>query len=70
MEYLRSYYCPERQDYGVRYLRWDVPAAVAARIDTLYKIASFEDIRAGLTDAARWFEEIEKRASETELDTA
>lgn len=59
VEYLRSYHCPERQDYGVRYLEWDIPREDRIRLDTLYSVTSLDEILRGVEVAEEWFSEIE-----------
>lgn len=57
IELLRNQYCPERQDFLLRYLAWDLPSEIAEVIDELHKISSFADIERNLEEAERIFME-------------
>jgi len=55
---LRAEHCPERHDYGLRYLRDDLPADVAGRLEALVPGHSARSLRelSGLTFA--WIDEL------------
>ncbi|MEZ6242259.1 MAG: nucleotidyltransferase domain-containing protein [Phycisphaerales bacterium] len=52
VDVLRAVHCPDRFDFGMRYLREDLPAGVAAEIETLAYPSSPEAIP-GLIERAR-----------------
>lgn len=55
LEILRAKYSPSRQDFGARYLQWDLPQDKCKIIDELYAIASFEDLKINLDRAEKLF---------------
>ncbi|MFN5381598.1 MAG: hypothetical protein ACK5WS_03810 [Alphaproteobacteria bacterium] len=55
VELLRNKYCPERQDFLLRYLQWDLPEDIAYAIDALHRISSFADIEHNLEKAEKMF---------------
>jgi hypothetical protein len=65
VEMLRIVHCPERWDYGMRYLDRDLPEEVHARVRELAFVGSCEEIERGYVEAVAMFEEVVRRA-ETE----
>lgn len=57
VELLRMAHCPDRFDFGLRYLRDDLPPDVYARVCRLALPGSLEGIRACRDDAERLFNE-------------
>jgi predicted nucleotidyltransferase len=57
VELLRMRHCPDRFDFGVRYLDRDLPAALAAEIGELVLPRSLDDLEAKRARAERIFRE-------------
>lgn len=57
-ELLRMHYCPDRWDFGIRYLDRDLPSEVYQRVRDLVFIRDLEDLEAKLTTAGRWGESL------------
>lgn len=55
---LRIVHCPERYDFGLRYLERDLPADVYARVRELAYVGSCEDIARKSGDAMAMFDEV------------
>lgn len=56
VDMLRIIHCPVRYDFGLRYLREDLPAAECELIDRLCLLASLSDIASNVAEASRAFE--------------
>ena len=54
-EVLRMRYVPERWDYSTRYVRRDLPADVADRLDALWSTTDLADIAAARAAATAWY---------------
>jgi hypothetical protein len=54
---LRAQHCPERHDYGLRYLRDDLPADVAERLETLVPGESGRGLRELSAECFAWIDE-------------
>jgi predicted nucleotidyltransferase len=57
VEILRMRYCPDRYDYGLRYLDRDLPADVGAEIERLVFPPSVEEVEAYQARAQKLFDE-------------
>ncbi len=55
---LRAEHCPERHDYGLRYLRDDLPAEVAGRFEALVPGESGRSLRELSADCFGWIDEL------------
>ena len=55
---LRAEHCPERHDYGLRYLRDDLPAEVADRIEALVSGVSSRSLRELSGECFGWIDEL------------
>jgi len=55
LELLRARHCPIRQDFGVRYIHWDLPKEICEQVDVLYAVSNFEDLKTRLTQAQKLF---------------
>lgn len=55
---LRAEHCPERHDYGLRYLRDDLPAAVADRLEALVPGSSPRPLRELSDECFAWIDEL------------
>ncbi len=55
---LRARYCPERFDFGMRYLADDLPAQMHAKLMALVFVPSPADIEARSEAARRWIDEL------------
>lgn len=56
IDLLRIAYCPDRFDFGPRYLRADLPPEVARDVERLALVPDLETLRGHLRDAAALFE--------------
>lgn len=56
IDLLRIAYCPDRFDFGARYLKFDLPPQIAAEVERLSYVPDTEGLRQRLSDAARLFE--------------
>lgn len=56
-ELLRIRHDPHRHDYGVRYVKYDLPNDVAERISALFLVRDLDDLAAKHAEAVRWFDE-------------
>jgi hypothetical protein len=54
VEVLRARYCPLRQDYGMRYLRHDLPSEVVDELERLVLPASREELQAAISSVRTW----------------
>jgi len=54
VDVLRSRYCPDRWDYGLRYLERDLPAQVYARLAPLAFASDLDDLLAKAVEAESW----------------
>lgn len=54
---LRSRYCPDRWDYGLRYLYRDLPPEVHARLARLAFAVDLEDLKTKAAEAEQWLAE-------------
>lgn len=55
---LRAEHCPERHDYGLRYLREDLPAEVADRLEALVPGDSGRPLRELSAECFAWLDEL------------
>ena len=55
---LRAEHCPERHDYGLRYLRGDLPAEVADRLEALVPGHSTRPLRELSGECFTWIDEL------------
>lgn len=55
IELLRIVHCPDRFDYGLRYLQIDLPEQVYRRLEPLAFVGRPEDLRARHEAAGKWF---------------
>ena len=58
VEALRIVHDPWRHDFGVRYLRFDLPPDVAARVYALSFVRDLDDLLAKRDEAEAWFREV------------
>ena len=58
MRLLRAEHCPERHDYGLRYLRDDLPAEVADRLEALVPGHSTQSLRDLSGECFEWLDEL------------
>lgn len=56
VELLRARYCPQRQDFGFRYLDLDLPPAVYARLCGLLAASSLDELAVQIAAARAWLE--------------
>ena len=56
VEVLRARYCPRRQDYGLRYLRQDLPAEVVDELERLALPSGREGLEEAIGAARAWLE--------------
>ena len=54
MEVLRMRYCPNRWDFGIRYLERDLPLDVSAKFQELVFVRDLEELRIKLSQAETW----------------
>lgn len=54
VEALRMRYCPTRFSFGLRYVAYDLPAAVVARLEPLLYVRDPDDLRAKHAAAVAW----------------
>ncbi len=66
VDMLRIKHTPVRHDFGPRYIREDLPAEVATRLEPLYYVADPKDFEACLDEAVAWVREL---AAELTPDT-
>lgn len=57
VEALRMRYCPTRHTFGLRYLTYDLPADVVARLEPLLFVHDTADLRAKHAAAVAWCKE-------------
>lgn len=57
VELLRIRHCPERFDYGLRYLHDDLPPSMAERVNDLSLIVDLEDLERKHAACLAWFDE-------------
>ncbi|MEM7245542.1 MAG: hypothetical protein AAF533_09375 [Acidobacteriota bacterium] len=57
IQVLRTRHCPERFDFGARYLKRDLPAEVFERLQELCFVADAEALREKAAEARSWLEE-------------
>jgi hypothetical protein len=55
LEVVRMRHCPERYDYGPKYSRRDLPAAVVARLERLFFVPDLAGIPERQAEAEAWF---------------
>lgn len=55
VQVLRYKHCPSRQDFGLRYLQWDLPHEISMTIDELHNVSSFDDLKRNLMIAEKLF---------------
>ena len=55
VELLRMKYLPERHGFHTRYIHYDLPKEVQARLHALFFVTDGDDIRRKQADAERWF---------------
>ncbi len=60
---LNMRYRPERHNFGVRYVYYELPAEVMARLEPLYVPASLADLRAKQAEAQEWFGQVIENVS-------
>lgn len=58
VDLLRIVHCPDRFDYGLRYLQVDLPRDIYERFEPLAFVAGPEDLRAKHAAAGEWFREV------------
>jgi hypothetical protein len=58
VELLRIRHCPVRHTFGMRYLKRDIGAENAARIDALSYAADMPELKARVDEAEAWFNEL------------
>jgi predicted nucleotidyltransferase len=58
VELLRIKHCPDRYDYGLRYLKYDLPADVVARLERLTFTADADALMAAQVEAREWAGEL------------
>ncbi len=54
VELLRIKYCPPRHDFHTRYVYYDLPIAVAKRLERFFFISGPEDLRVKHQEAIEW----------------
>ncbi|MFG0283351.1 MAG: hypothetical protein ACF8R7_02920 [Phycisphaerales bacterium JB039] len=64
VDLLRCLHCPDRYDYGLRYLDSDLPADVAAELRELAYVGSLDDLATAHERARAMFREAIERISE------
>jgi hypothetical protein len=74
VELLRTHYCPERYNFGMRYLYNDLPAAVAARLERLAFVPDADSLRQRHAEAVAWCQaelaELAQLCQQAETDKA
>ncbi len=58
VELLRMRYCPERWDFGMRYLQRDLPGPVYQKLQDIMFVKDFFDLDVSHTKAVKWGEKL------------
>jgi hypothetical protein len=58
IEVLRIKYVPARSQFHARYIHYDLPKEIVARLEPLFFICSADDLRAKFSQAEQWIREV------------
>jgi len=60
VEVLRIQYAPFRHNFHTRYIHYDLPGDIVARLERLFFVPSAEDLRERHREAEEWFDEVSR----------